>query len=125
MKKANKDFLFLLFGGFTAGLAGGLLGAGGGIIIIFSLARILRDQEMSPRDIFANALCVMLPLSATSTAIYALRGSLSLEGFSFFLLPAILGGIFGGLLLDKINTTILRTIFAGIMVFSGFSLIFR
>lgn len=124
MKKSLFSILFLTFGGFLAGIANGLLGAGGGIIIVFVLARLLGGLANS-RDIFANALCVMLPLSVVSTVSYASRGGIDLEGFGIYILPAIVGGILGGILLGKIKTSFLRALFSGIMIYSGISLMVR
>lgn len=123
MKFFKDSSLLLIVGGILAGFINGLLGAGGGIIIVFVLSRVLRESDS--RDIFANALCVMLPLSAVSCAIYVANGSTSFEGFSAFILPAILGGLLGGLLLCKINTFFLKKLFAALVAISGFLLLFR
>lgn len=125
MDKTAKNIILLLFGGFLAGLANGLLGAGGGIIIVFVLSRALRANAPSSRDIFANALCVMFPLSIVSTVVYALRGTIRLEGFSPYLIPAVIGGLAGGLLLDRIDDRVLKKIFSAIMIFSGIMLVIK
>lgn len=117
-------FLMLTAGGFLAGIANGLLGAGGGIIIVFVIARLFGDKASS-RDVFANALCVMLPLSTVSTLIYCFRGGIDTDGFGIYILPAIVGGILGGILLGRIKTSFLRALFSGIMIYSGISLITR
>ena len=128
MKFFNSSALPLLIGGLLAGFANGLLGAGGGIIIVYLLSnkKILGDKvECDSRDVFANALCVMLPLSVVSCVIYALRGDIVLGGFEPFILPAIIGGVLGGILLCFINTSFPKKLFAALVVISGILLIIK
>ena len=110
--------------GFLAGLLNGLLGAGGGIALVRGAERILPREYHDGRDIFANALAVMLPISAVSAIAYVLRGSVHGLEFSRFILPAVIGGAGGGLLLAVIDTRLLRLIFSALVVWSGITMIF-
>ena len=110
--------------GFWAGILNGLLGAGGGIILVRSAGKILPRECCNGRDVFANALCVMLPISAVSAIAYVLQGSVSGIDFTPFVLPALIGGVGGGMLLSVIDTRLLRLIFSALVVWSGFSMIF-
>ena len=121
MKNKGSVALWL---GFLAGLLNGLLGAGGGIILVRGADKILPREYQSSRDIFANALAVMLPISAVSAIAYVLRGSVHGLEFSPFILPAVIGGAGGGLLLSVIDTRLLRLIFSALVVWSGFTMIF-
>jgi len=125
MKKSTIDLLLLCGGGFLAGVANGLLGAGGGVIIIFALTRLLSGENLDKRDIFANALCVIFVLSLVSFVIYAIRGSVDLAGFAPYAIPAVVGGLIGGLLLGKLSTTLLHRVFAALLVYSGIMLMVR
>lgn len=109
--------------GFFAGLINGLLGAGGGILLVRGADRILPREYRDGRDVFANALCVMLPLSAVSAIAYVLRGSVHGLEFAPFILPALVGGVGGGLLLAVIDTRLLRLIFSALVVWSGITMI--
>ena len=111
--------------GLLAGLLNGLLGAGGGIVLVRGAERILPREYHDGRDVFANALCVMLPISAVSAIAYVMRGSVHGLEFSRFVLPAILGGAGGGLLLAVIDTRLLRLIFSALVVWSGITMILR
>ncbi len=117
--------LLLLVFGLSAGLVNGLLGAGGGILIVYALGYALGEEEKDVRDLYANALCVMLPISALSCVRYALGGHLSTQNFSHYVLPALLGGLCGGLLLGRLRTHALKKLFAALVIYSGIILIIR
>ena len=119
----NKGWRALLIG-FFAGVLNGLLGAGGGIILVRGAGKVLPRDSRDGRDIFANALCVMLPISAVSAIAYVLQGSVGGIDFTPFVLPALIGGVGGGMLLSVIDTRLLRLIFSALVVWSGFSMIF-
>lgn len=114
----------LLLCGAAAGLINGLLGAGGGVILVFVLAAAL-GREADGRDIYATALAVTLPVTLFSVWRYAEAGALDLTGFARFLLPAVIGGAVGGWLLDRINVKLTKRIFAGIVIVSGLSMLIR
>lgn len=111
--------------GFFSGLANGLLGAGGGIIVVYALSYSLGEKIKDGRDVFANALCVMLPISAVSCVSYAIAGNLTVSGIGVYAIPAIIGGIVGGILLGKIRLTALRKLFAALVIYSGIVLIIK
>ena len=117
--------LVLALFGFLGGFANGLLGAGGGIVIVLSLTKLMTSAEIEQRDLYANALCIMLPISVLSCARYALAGNLSTEGFGVYVLPAIGGGVLGGVLLSRLNAPILKKIFGALVIWSGILLIVR
>lgn len=125
MKKSTNSAILLALGGFFAGIANGLFGAGGGIIVVFVLAKLFRDAFSDRRDLFANALCVIFPLSLTSLIIYSIRGNINTDGFGAYIIPAIAGGIIGALLLGKLKDILLRRLFALIIIFSGVMLMVR
>ncbi len=81
--------------GMAAGLPGGLLGAGGGVILTPLLLRVHRLPE---KQALATSLAIMLPLSGVSLLTYALRGQL----FWQEALPYAAGGMVGGFLAGKL-----------------------
>ena len=111
--------------GIGAGLTNGLLGAGGGILIVYALSAALRESDPDPRDLYANALCIMLPVSTFSAIRYAMAGNLPIEDFSPYLLPAVIGGFAGGLLLEKIRGSAIKKLFAALVIYSGLFLMIR
>ena len=125
MQKMYKSKYFLIAAGVLCGFINGLLGAGGGIIAVFALRLALGDELSDSRDVFANALCVTLPISVLSCLSYALRGNLKINGIGLYVIPAILGGALGGVLLGKLKAESVRKLFAALVVISGILLIVR
>ncbi|MBO7310856.1 MAG: sulfite exporter TauE/SafE family protein [Clostridia bacterium] len=129
MKKVNSSrpnmAFWLLLVGVAAGMLNGLLGAGGGIIVVYAVTRFKLCEHGDKNGAFSTALCVMLPVSVVSCIIYAVRGHTSLQGFGVFILPAVIGGALGGIFLGRIKPDILKKAFAGLIVISGIILIMR
>lgn len=125
LRSAVSKSIFLAAVGFASGLVNGLLGAGGGIISVFALGYVMRDSKCDRRDAFANTLCIMLPLSVVSAAGYALNGVTPDARLNILALPAIAGGLAGGLLLDRIDSRWLKLIFSAVVIWSGISMLIR
>ncbi len=123
-KESLARILILLGIGLCAGFANGLLGAGGGIVAVFGMMAVM-GEEADRRDIFANALCIMLPLSALSCIRYGMEGHLTLSGFGRYVLPAIAGGLAGAYLLGRLKGSALKKLFGALVVWSGVLLIIR
>ena len=124
-------FLPLLTVGLSAGFINGLLGAGGGIILVLLLPRISKKHALSDtygmenRDWYATALSVMLPATVISGTIYFLRGGVTdLQTAWWLMIPAAAGGFAGALLLGRIDGTLLKRLFAALVIFSGIRMIF-
>lgn len=116
--------------GFAAGILNGLLGAAGGILLVAVLPYLppiasdassrMFDSLSDRRDVLATVLCVMLPTSAVSFALYLFRGIRPPTSTLLnLILPAALGGLLGAFLLDKIPRAALKRIFALVVVISG------
>lgn len=123
MKHHILIFLPLLGLGFCVGFVNGMLGAGGGILIVFGLGWLLRGKIRDPRVIYATAIAVILPLSVLSAIQYFRRGSLDLNTLSILIIPAVLGGTAGALLLKKLSPAVLSRIFAAVVLISGITLV--
>ena len=112
--------------GILAGAINGLLGAGGGIIVTFYLAHILKDGQKQENGVFANAVATMLPISVVSLCLYLFKGYIKVDNGLFSLLPsAIIGGILGAFLLTKLKLKFVKLIFAALITFSGFMMIIK
>ncbi len=124
-QKANILNLRLILIGLLSGLCNGLLGAGGGILIVFGMTPLVAHEIGAERDVFANALAVMLPVSLVSVFSYILSGRMPSESLSVYVIPAAVGGLIGALILDKIKLTLIKKLFALIVVWSGVYMIMK
>ena len=125
MKVWQRNGFLIPLCGLGAGLVNGLVGAGGGVICVFALSYLLRDRVEDRKDIFANTIAIMLPLSAVSSLLYIVGGSMSLTGFSPYLLPALLGGAGGALLLRVLRVSVVQKLFAILVLYSGITMVLR
>lgn len=123
MKVHFLQILPLFVIGLGAGFLNGLLGAGGGILIVFGLRRLLRGRLKDPRAIYPTAIAVMLPLSLLSVWQYARAGSLELSDLAWLILPAIAGGAIGALLLRRLSVKTMSRLFAAVVLISGLVLV--
>lgn len=127
-KKARKKIGILVIGGLLAGFVNGLLGAGGGIILVFTLAALVGEDSEAKRSIYANALAVMLPLSVFTLTRYAGSGALERPASgigAIYILGAAAGGVAGGVLLGKLRGRNLTRLFAILTLISGILMIVR
>ena len=122
-KEAKKpgSLWFLLFFSFIAGMVNGLFGAGGGIVLILMLQRVLGEKSEKMR--FAISCVAVFFFSALSLAVYAYSGTLSFQAASPYILPALIGGTAGGLLLRVIRTSWLKTLFALLLIYGGIRMV--
>lgn len=108
--------------GAAAGFLNGFLGAGAGIILMYAFGALNRGEE-SARDNFAMTVATVLPLSMVSVAVYASKGAVSASAVGRYMVPAVVGGIIGGILTDKVNTKILRLVFAVVVIIAGINML--
>ena len=104
-----------------AGTINGLLGTGGGVLLVLLLTKLFKADA---KDAFAQSLLMILPLSIVSVFVYCQTGGVSLAQMLPYLFPAVIGGILGAYLADKINARVLKIIFAILVVYSGVRVIF-
>jgi len=119
-----KKSLPVLLLGVLAGFLNGLLGAGGGIPLVLGLHLLLGKKVANGRRFYTTALTVMLPLSLFSVFCYVQNTPLPFDLFFVMLIPALLGGIAGAQLLNRISTRLLGRIFATVVALSGILMLF-
>ncbi len=100
-----------------AGIVNGFLGTGGGIVLMFALSLIPAKSDDDGRDRFATLIAVILPLSLISVFTYG--EAASLKDSAPYIIPGIIGGIIGAVLLDKINVNLLKRLFAIMVLWAG------
>ena len=117
----NIYFLFYPFIGIFAGLASGLLGIGGGLIVVPALAFVFTLASVPPFEIMhlaaGTSLAVMI-VTAISGMIAHHRLKNILWPIFFRLLPSILiGVIVGAIFAGSLNTRWLEIIFGVFLLF--------
>ena len=108
--------------GIFAGVANGLFGAGGGMILIPFFRKFLKMEE---KRAFATSLAVILPLSIVSASVYGVRGNFDFKMALPFVIGGTVGGFVGGKVFKKIPVRLLRAIFALFMLYGGIRLFMR
>lgn len=111
---------FLALSSLAAGFLNGLLGTGGGMILIFSLSRLLAPSRQ--KEAFVLGSVGVFAFSLVSALFYG-TGS----GVDFVRLPALAlagapGGVLGAFLFDRVGKFWLRKIFAILLLYSGLKL---
>lgn len=108
--------------GAAAGVANGLFGAGGGMVLLPLLSRL---TELDGHECFASCVCIILPLSLVSAGVYALRGgSFAMESVPY-LIGGALGGVIAGLLLKRLPTKWLHRVLGAFILWGGARLLLR
>lgn len=107
--------------GVLIGFINSLFGAGGGMIAVPLLKNLGLDQKKAQ----ATTICIILPLSVVTSAIYLLKGYVTFSDALPFIIPGFFGAIIGTVLLKKINNKILKNIFAIFMLWAGLRLIMK
>ena len=105
--------------GGAAGIANGLFGAGGGMILVPLLTKLCGVDE---KKCFSTALSVILPLCLVSLGVYCLSGNLATDLAAPYLIGGFFGGIVGGLLMKRIPARLLHGILGVIILWGGLRL---
>ena len=100
----------LVLGGFLAGVANGLLGAGGGMVIV----PMLRKSGLPVVKSHATSVAVILPICVLSAGLYLFRGSVTI-GQSLPYLPWMLAGSV---------RMLLRRLFGALMLWAAWRMLF-
>ena len=124
-KTSNKGIIKYLILGFFSCLAGvinGFLGTGAGIVLIYLLAYLEKENV---KNNFSMTIMAFLPMSFVSLYFYVKGENVDYELIMLSLLPIILGGIVGAYLMDKIERKWLSLIFSALVIYSGFSMVLK
>lgn len=113
MTRRKRQYMVI---GCLAGIANGLFGAGGGMVVVPLLTRWAGMEE---RKAFATSLAVILPLSVVSLAVYILRGGVDFSAAWPYVVGGIVGGVIGGCLLRRVSVDWLRRAFGVLILYGG------
>ena len=115
--KKTRRYILLALATFLSGIINSLIGAGGGIILVFALQWFLGREGI--RNSFAITNAAIFIFSLISVYSYIRKDMFDFKDSFPYILPAFLGGSVGALLLGKVKTKHLKLIFAAIMLYSG------
>ena len=102
--------------GGAAGLANGLFGGGGGMVLVPILARW---GKLDQRKLYATCVGVIFPVCLVSAAVYLWRGGADLGTAAPYLAGGLLGGWLGGKLYGKVPPKFLKWLFAAFLFYAG------
>ena len=108
-------------GGSLAGIANGLFGAGGGMILVPLCCRWIK---MTDKTAFATSLAVVMPMSVVSGAVYLIKRGINFSSALPFLIGGLVGGIIGGILFKKVSPRLLRIALALFIIYGGIRSLF-
>lgn len=102
--------------GALAGLACGLFGGGGGMVLAPLLTRWCHVEE---KRVFANCVAVIFPLCALAAGVFLLRTGLDFGQALPYLAGGLVGGLVGGKLFPRVPGQWLRRVFALFLLYGG------
>jgi uncharacterized membrane protein YfcA len=114
--------LYILLG-LVAGVLGGLLGLGGGIIIIPALIFLFGLTQQQAQG---TTLALMVPpIGILAAWVYYKQGYVDLKIAAFVCLGFLIGGLFGAKLATALPTVILQKVFGVALLLTAIYMIFR
>jgi len=107
--------------GGLAGLANGLFGGGGGMVLVPMLTGAC---GMEQRQAFATSVAIILPLCVLSAGIYFFRSGLDLMAALPYMAGGLAGGLLSGKLFRGISMLWLRRGFGLLLLYGGIKAVF-
>ena len=104
--------------GALAGVANGLFGAGGGMILVPLLTRWAKLED---RCAFATSISIILPLCLVSLLVYRQHDALTAAWP--YLVGGFAGGLIGGLLLKRVPAGLLHKALGLVILWGGLRLL--
>lgn len=102
--------------GAAAGIANGLFGAGGGMILVPLLTMWCGLED---KDAFATSISIIAPLCLVSIFIYCLHDSIDFYTALPYLIGGFLGGLLGGKLFQKTSAKLLHRLLGLVIIYGG------
>ncbi len=106
--------------GAAAGVINGLFGAGGGMVLLPLLGK---TTDLKDKEIFANCVAIILPISLVSAAVYFFRGGSFAAESVPYLIGGAIGGVIAGLLLKKLKAVWLHRALGVFILWGGIRLL--
>ncbi len=109
-----EQVVILLVIGLFAGFMSSMIGIGGGLVIVPALVFFYgMDQKLAQGT---SLLIIALPVTAAGAYTYFRNGEANWQASLVIAATFLVGGYFGGLLANKLDTTVVKKIFAVFMI---------
>ena len=115
-EKIKNRKLFSIMIGAVSGFINGLFGAGGGMVVVPMLIKLLKFKT---KPAHATAILIILPLSLVSGLLYLSFGNFNVNVGVPTSIGVIIGGVIGAFLLSKISSKWVGVIFSVLMAAAG------
>lgn len=120
-KNRNRTVCILLGIGLAAGIMGGLLGIGGGVLIVPAVVFFLAfDQHRA----HGTSLAVVIILSLVGVLTYLNAGNVDLRFGAGLAAGGIVGALLGGSIVQKIKSSVLRRAFCLFLMVTAAKMIY-
>ncbi len=116
------SFLLLVFGGGIAGTIGAMLGLGGGVFLIPFLALVF---GLPMHQAIATSILAVIATSSAGAAMNVERQTVNIRLGMVLEIATVIGAIFGGVTANLLSGEVLSRIFATLLLFVSFMLIWR
>jgi uncharacterized membrane protein YfcA len=114
------ELLGLVALGMAAGFLAGLLGVGGGILMVPAMVLLLSyDQHVAQ----GTSLLVIIPAALTGSLTHYRKGRIVLRDAAMLAFGGVIGAVIGSVFALSIEDTILRRLFAGILLLSALQIL--
>ena len=100
------------------GVANGLFGGGGGMLVIPIFTILLGLEEKLAHS---SAILTILPLSLVSSIVYIVQGNFTIPDGLWVGGGAIIGGLIGTFVMKKLSNNVLKIVFYTLMIIAGVS----
>ncbi len=103
-----------------AGLAAGLLGIGGGVINVAAMNSVMK---VPVKVSIATSQFMIAVTAATGAIVYFLAGGVDVYVVAPAALGTLLGSTLGGLVMNKLPTKLIKTMFQFLLLYLGYQMI--
>jgi uncharacterized protein len=117
-----QTILILVLVGIAAGILGGLVGVGGGIIIVPSLVYFLSFSQKAAQGTSLGLL--LLPVGILAVLQYYKQGFVDIKIVGFLALGFLAGSYFGSKIALSLSQETVKKIFAILLLVIGFKMLF-
>ncbi len=114
------EIIIALLTGFAGGFAGGLLGIGGGAVYVPGMVLILDEQQHVAQG---ASLAAIIATAFVGGATHLRQGNVDLPTVAWVAPAAALAGFGAAFLADALDATVLRRIFAVVMLYLALTMI--